>query len=203
MDALNEQQNENNMKSEKQYVIYLHGFRSNEQGSKVEHLKNFFPRCDVFGLAYEPHKPVEAAKAISDIVDKIGVNNIKGFVGTSLGGFWARWAAVNLKLSTIVINPSLRPWDTLKTGIYSKFDSNLNIEVTQADLDVYPQYSVDHESVNTRALHVFALDDELLDSRHSLEMIGGRCPSKVYETAGHRFENFERLENPIKDWFTV
>jgi len=60
-------------------------------------------------LTYDPHKPVQAAKAIADIVEKIGANNIKGVVGTSLGGFWARWAAVKYDLITVALNPSLEP----------------------------------------------------------------------------------------------
>ncbi|MCJ8313518.1 MAG: hypothetical protein HRU38_15030 [Saccharospirillaceae bacterium] len=197
------------MQSEKQIIIYLHGFRSNENGSKVDHLKKFFPECEVFGLSYDPHKPADAAKAINDIIKEIGVNNIKGFVGTSLGGFWVRWAAVQHKLVAVAINPSLEPWKTLTVGVYNKFGSELNIEeeietkieVTEADLEVYPQYSVDIEEVNTSVLHIFALDDELLDSRKSIEMVGNRYPPQVYATAGHRFENFERLKNPIRDRF--
>ena len=115
------------MNSQKQTIIYLHGFRSNENGSKINHLTNFFSECEVFGLTYDPHKPVQAAKAIADIVEKIGANNIKGVVGTSLGGFWARWAAVKHNLITVALNPSLEPWKTLKVGIYNKFDSDLNI----------------------------------------------------------------------------
>ncbi|BCE01097.1 YqiA/YcfP family alpha/beta fold hydrolase [Marinicellulosiphila megalodicopiae] len=193
------------MTPQKKIIIYLHGFRSNENGSKVGHIKNFFPECEVFGLKYEPHKPVDAAKAIKDIVEKIGAKNIKGFVGTSLGGFWARWAAVKHDLITVAINPSLAPYKTLKTGIYSKFDNDpsneVNIEVTQEDLKAYPKYSVSIEEVNTSVLHIFALDDEILDSNVSLKLVGNRYPCAIFKTGGHRFENFERLEKSIKHRF--
>ena len=86
-------------------------------------------------------------------------------------------------------------------GIYNKFDSDLNIEVNKQDLKFYPQYSVSIEEVNTRVLHIFALDDELLNSRVSLEIIGITSLQKVYATGGHRFENFKRLENIIRDRF--
>lgn len=181
-------------------IIYLHGFRSSAIGSsKVEHLADFFPECKVIGLDYAPHDPVSAAKAIDDCITDIGLANVCGVVGTSLGGFWARWIAKTYPIVTVAINPSLEPWKTLKPGNYSQYDTGLQFTLTPDHIESFKHYS--YGPTTDGVLHIFALDDEVLDSRKSLEMIEPSHLSSIFEDGGHRFERFERLEEPIRGMF--
>jgi len=186
------------MKESMSYVIYLHGFRSIAgSSSKAESLACMLPQETIISLEYMPHKPDEASAAIDTLVAELGEKNITGFVGTSLGGFWARWAATKYKIAAIAINPSLEPWATLPTGEFSCYGSDTLIQVTQADLQAFKNYLAPDAGAVT--MHVVAMDDDVLDADRMLTLIGEDClwQTRVFEAGGHRFEGIERLRGAI------
>ena len=184
------------------YVIYLHGFRSIAgNSSKAQSLASMLPKETIISLEYKPHKPDEASLAIDTLVAELGEKNITGFVGTSLGGFWARWAASKYRIAAIAINPSLEPWATLPTGEFSCYGSDDLIQVSQADLEAFKSYLAPGAGAVT--MHVVAMDDDVLDAERMLTLIGDDClwQTQIFETGGHRFERIERLEGAINDRF--
>lgn len=184
------------------YVIYLHGFRSVAgNSSKAESLASMLPQETIISLEYKPHKPDEASAAIDKLLAELGEKNITGLVGTSLGGFWARWAANKYQIAAVAINPSMEPWATLPTGEFSCYGGGEMIHVSQEDLDAFKRYTV--HGANTVTKHIVAMDDEVLDPQRMLALIGNDCiwKTQVFENGGHRFEGFERLESAINERF--
>ena len=118
-------------------IIYLHGFRSSKKSSKFNILKNMFPKEKVISLDYSPHIPKLAEAQISKVItDNYHEYDIL-VIGTSLGGFWARWAAKQFHVKSILINPALHPDKTLSVGEFKSYqDSNKNIEVGATYLNI-------------------------------------------------------------------
>lgn len=123
-------------------IVYLHGFRSSGNGGKVQLLREMFPEIDVIGFDYHPHKPKNAEEELSQLLSTNSDKEIL-LIGTSLGGFWARWGARNFGVTSILINPSLHPDVTLRAGIYESYlQSDPSIEVTDTDLTEFKEYKV-------------------------------------------------------------
>ncbi|WP_237057436.1 YqiA/YcfP family alpha/beta fold hydrolase [Microbulbifer sediminum] len=176
------------------YLFYLHGFRSLPgKSAKVETLRSALPGIEVVGLDYQPHHPAIAAATLKRVVEEHGADNIVAFAGTSFGGFWSRWAACRFGVPGVAINPSMRPWQSLQPGTYGVYGSDETITVSPEDLEATRDYAV--KDTGKLVTHVLAMDDEVLDSTRTLEMLRGHCDIEpiLFEDGGHRFSRFDEL----------
>lgn len=175
-------------------IWYLHGFRSSAKSPKVKALQQAFPSCHVRGINYTPHSPVVAEEILINEYEKlIGKDDDLIVVGTSLGGFWARWLASELPIQSLMINPSLHPDKTLETGeftVYGEF--NEMIKVTNKDLQDFNHYKVTSQPYG-KCQVALAMDDEVLDSSSTVKELEGIYPIHKFDTGTHRFTEFERV----------
>jgi uncharacterized protein len=174
-------------------IWYLHGFRSTPNGNKVELLKQYFPQYQVTGIEYSPHSPVQAANTLSQALNNLPENEKVLLIGTSLGGFWSRWAAESFNQQGILINPSLMPGKSLPLGSFATYSEQpQQIEVTQADLDAFEDYQV--LTPNGDNCQVFlAMDDEVINSQQSFTQLCHHYSIHTFPTGSHRFNQFELL----------
>ncbi len=173
-------------------VIYLHGFNSafDPESSKVLQLCSLAGVREVIGVNVAYHTPEAAEKLYEGIIEV--TRRAQGrvvLVGTSLGGFYARYLGQRLGVPLVQINPALEPWITLRRAI----------GVIQENFKTGEQYSIDEAWVDglqilkvprleVPALSVIAEDDELLSfDRSTLDAL--QLESKVVLTqGGHRLE---------------
>lgn len=175
-------------------IWYLHGFRSSAKSPKVKAMQQAFPSCKVRGISYTPHSPVVAEEILINEYEKlIGKDDDLIVVGTSLGGFWARWLASELPIKSLMINPSLHPDKTLGTGEFSVYgEFNETIKVTDKDLQDFNHYKVNQEPYGQCEV-ALTMDDEVLDSHKTAKELEGIYPIHKFETGTHRFTEFERV----------
>ena len=181
----------------KNLIIYLHGFRSSAESSKFNILKNMFPQEKVIALDYSPHIPNLAAEQISKVItDHYHEYDIL-VIGTSLGGFWARWAANRFWEKSILINPSLHPDKTLSVGTFPcHHDANKKIEVTPEGLTLFLNYKVAPHS-EAYATVLLSMDDEVIDAQATKEELKGIHGITCFDSGGHRFTQFEEIKDII------
>ena len=179
-------------------IIYLHGFRSSKKSSKFNILKNMFPKEKVISLDYSPHIPKLAEAQISKVItDNYHEYDIL-VIGTSLGGFWARWAAKQFHVKSILINPALHPDKTLSVGISKNYqDLNKDIEVTPENLTSFIDYKVEPSS-ETHAIVLLSMDDEIIDAHATNEELSNLHDVICFDSGRHRFNQFENMENVIR-----
>jgi hypothetical protein len=180
-------------------ILYLHGFRSSPQGSKINNLKTMFPDIKIIGVPYTPHDPDSAAQTLTDIMTTTCKNHEVLVIGTSLGGFWARWMANQFKVRSIMINPSLHPDKTLSAGTYLTYeDPPKLITVSRENLESFNRYKINKNESNAGSAHVWvALDDEVLDAHNTIEELQGQYQITKFKTGGHRFSQFSKMKNRI------
>lgn len=175
-------------------IWYLHGFRSSAKSPKVKAMQQVFPNYHVHGISYTPHSPLVAEEILINEYEKlIGKDDDLVVVGTSLGGFWARWLASELPIKSLMINPSLHPDKTLETGefkVYGEFDEIIN--VTDKDLQDFNHYKVISKP-DGQCEVALAMDDEVLNSAKTVKELEGIYPIHIFETGTHRFTDFERV----------
>ncbi len=96
-------------------IIYIHGFGScgNSNKSKVLQKLNY--------TLLSPNLPPSPRNAINMLESVITPETV--LMGSSLGGYYAIYLAEKYFLKAILINPSLKPYKTLKkyTGLQYRF----------------------------------------------------------------------------------
>lgn len=176
-------------------IIYLHGFNSGGNAQKAAWLRRHCAPIVVLSPTYEPHHPHEAARDLRKFIARLKRENPQDpklmLIGSSLGGFWAQFLAPEFGASLVLINPSVRPDETLArhTGRYPNLATGGETVLTDADVAALRDYRV--EPCNPRVPTLLLLDeaDEVLDSRIAAEAFRGCGRTLVYPGGSHRFEH--------------
>ena len=185
-----------------QKILYIHGFASTGQTSKVDHLKAM-TGVEVIApnLSHDPIKDITMLQSI------VRTENITTVVGSSLGGFYALFLAQRFDLGLVLINPALRPYDTLfnRIGEVAIYGTDTTFSWTLAKCDelcmlsnttelaLSPHYS----SVDwAKALVLIAEKDELLNVPEMM-MAFPKHNVRVDDKADHRFADIMPWKDDI------
>ncbi len=107
------------------YLIYLHGFNSSPQSEKAQLTTEFYhTHSTAAGQAINvivpalPPSPLAAISLVHDLIKQKGRENLLGFIGSSLGGFYSMYlqryySQTDRTPKAILINPAIRPYDLL------------------------------------------------------------------------------------------
>lgn len=94
-------------------IVYIHGFNSSPQSHKAQQFQRWIaaqhPEITLHIPALKPF-PLDAIKQLEDLANLL---QHTGFIGSSLGGFYAVYLAEKFKARAVVINPAVRPFDSL------------------------------------------------------------------------------------------
>lgn len=121
-------------------IVYFHGFNSAGEGATVQLLRSALPDVTVVSPTYPCHQPHEAGALLSNVIDQaLSVDSEVLLVGTSLGGFWARYFGATKGLPCLQINPAIRPHLQLAKylGPNVNFATNETYFLEQAGLNGY------------------------------------------------------------------
>lgn len=189
-------------------ILYLHGFRSGPECDKARITRSFFPKHKFHSLSYSPHLPLLACNQIIQFFENKNANQWL-VIGSSLGGFWARWAASEIGVKALLINPSIHPDLTLNAvGEFELFDgvehngAGRTIQVTQNDLDAFAEFKVNANNARTIDCTVWiATDDEVVDSQQTFDELNTIHKVIKFESGGHRFGQYSELKDEIESLF--
>lgn len=164
-------------------IIYIHGFKSCGHGQKSSALKKYFKNVLAPDLPFSPHK---AIKFLEKLITPDTV-----LIGSSLGGYYAIYLAEKYSLKAVLINPSLKPYKTLKpyTGTQYRFCDNKKFKWKKRYLKELKKYKTDPEKAEYLVL--LQSGDEILNYKKTLKNFKKRPNAKVIVEYGgnHRFEN--------------
>lgn len=179
------------------HVLYLHGFRSSPQSSKVQlmqrHVAAHHPQV-TFSAPQLPPSPSDAAALMRDIAqtwaDVPGTR--MAVIGSSLGGFYASWFAQLARCRCVLLNPSTRPWVTLApyVGKLSLWDApQESFDFRPEFLDQLKDMDVSHQAPAAAQLLIVAKGDEVLDWREMLARYP-QATALLQEGGNHGLSNF-------------
>ncbi|MFC7411382.1 YqiA/YcfP family alpha/beta fold hydrolase [Hydrogenophaga atypica] len=93
------------------HLLYLHGFRSSPQSAKARQMAERVAREHPGATWWCPQLPPSPAAAMALVMD--GIRNWPhdrvAVVGSSLGGFYARWLHAQLGYRVALLNPAIQP----------------------------------------------------------------------------------------------
>jgi uncharacterized protein len=165
--------------SEPLTLVYLHGFRSSPASAKASAVRAAVtriepalrPRLEVPALPDRPAQAMEAIDRLAAGCDPSGL----GFIGSSLGGFYATVAAERYGARAVLINPTVCPDEDLRDQIGPRRNlyTGATFEVTDAHFDELRALRVLRITRPERYFLLAQSGDEVLDYRQAVRFYAG------------------------------
>ena len=189
------------------HLLYLHGFRSSPQSAKARQMAERVAREHPGVTWWCPQLPPSPAAAMALVMD--GIRNWPhdraAVVGSSLGGFYARWMHAQLGCRVALLNPAIQPARDLAKYIGEQttwqnpeerffFEPGFVAELqTQQDAITLPLRD---------AFALIAMGDEVLDWR---EMVGGCVGAHIKLLTGsdHAISDFDAHIGELLQWLDL
>ncbi|MBI3716720.1 MAG: alpha/beta fold hydrolase [Betaproteobacteria bacterium] len=176
-------------------LVYAHGFRSSSLSRKAGELREYVRRhhpdlgIAVPDLAPDPVVALAQLEALCDACDPRRLT----LVGSSLGGYYAWVLAEEYRVRAVLLNPSLRPFETLAnhTGPQTNLYTGEPFGWTHAHLAALRSRRPAAVTQPSRYLVVVEMGDELLDHRETLTQFQG-AEAIVEEGGDHDLRSFPR-----------
>ncbi|WP_342052661.1 MULTISPECIES: YqiA/YcfP family alpha/beta fold hydrolase [unclassified Cupriavidus] len=177
-------------------LLYLHGFRSSPQSFKARLVQERMREWGA-GKAYAcPMLDVSPAAAIARAEAAIAGARAGGdteiaIVGSSLGGFYARWLGERHGCRTVLLNPAIHPWTDLEKylGDQPLWHGGGSVRVEPHHLQELLDLRVDAITDPARYYLLAATGDEVLDYREMVAAYPG-AQVRIIEGSDHGISEF-------------
>jgi len=179
-------------------IVYLHGFRSSPASSKARELGRAVAALPdalrpVLQVPVLDHHPAVAMAAILALGARADPRDVT-FVGSSLGGYYATFAAERLCTRAVLVNPSVRPYDDLAPyrGPQVNLYTGATFDVTDRHFDELRALAVPKIARPDRCWLLVQAGDEVLDYRDAVRFYAGAW-QYVQGGGDHAFTGFAAL----------
>ncbi|PPK50050.1 YqiA/YcfP family alpha/beta fold hydrolase [Marinobacter persicus] len=165
-------------------IFYCHGFASSFDpgNSKVQTLARL---GSVSGCNIDYTR--RADEVISHVIERGNFANVDVIVGTSMGGWLATELGSSLGIPFVAINPAADPSQTLRNYIGAGEDYQ-GKPYTLSESTVASYYPI---AKNGCGLILLDEADEVIEARHTQQMLSEYYQVEVFEGGNHRFAHME------------
>lgn len=176
-------------------IVYLHGFNSSGGSAKAAWLRAHLPDVPVLSPTYPAHLADEAVRALREYFGRVRREHPQDrkllLVGSSMGGFWARYLAPELHAGMALINPAMHPETDLLNlvGVNRNLATGEEYVLTQEQVRALGRYRVPACSRDVPTLVLLDEADELLDYREAQAYYRDCGRVIVYPGGSHAFEH--------------
>jgi len=180
-------------------ILYIHGFASSGLGAKAKLLRQRFGEHALApSLSFIPDLALDT---LEQIVERTLKREPVGLVGSSLGGFYATVLALRYDLRAVLINPSIRPYETLApyVGSVTGFHDRSRFEWRTGHIEALRAMAPETIDRPENFLLLLQTGDETLDYRVAKACFEG-ADMVVEEGGSHAFDGFERHLGRIGDF---
>jgi len=177
-------------------LLYLHGFRSSPQSFKARLVQERMREWGVGKYYACPMLNVSPKEAIAQAEGAIAGARAGGdqeiaIMGSSLGGFYARWLGQRHGCRTVLLNPAIHPWTDLEhyLGEQPLWHGGGSVTVEQRHLQELLDLRVDRLTRPEQFYLLAATGDEVLDYREMVAACEG-ARIRVIEGSDHGISEF-------------
>lgn len=193
------------MKSQK--LLYLHGFNSSPQSHKAQLVSAYMHErhcLDDLLCPQIPAVPGDARVFLEQLVEETLKNHFLSFVGSSLGGYYAVYLAEKYSGPAVLINPSVKPYETLMAHLGENkfyFDEGC-WEFDESHIQQLKKLDVEDITEAERYFVLLQTGDETLDYRQAESKFkNSQC---IIEQGGdHAFTDLERYLQQIMQFSQI
>jgi len=187
------------------YLIYLHGYNSSPNSFKSieteRWVKQYLPNIECCCPALSPF-PLEAIDQVESLISERQGKPL-GFIGSSMGGFYATWLAEKYHSNAVLINPAVEAYRRVPQYL----GENANYHTGETFV-LEPHHVAEFESLEVEDikfpenLHVLLqTGDEVLDYRLA-ENRYRDCSLIIEQGGDHSFQNYPQHLPAIFDFLT-
>jgi len=188
-------------------LLYLHGFNSSPKSHKAQLITQHMHESGSLDLLICPQIPAipeEARLFLEKLVEETLDNYQLSFAGSSLGGYYATYLAEKYSGSAVLVNPSVRPYETLRAYLGENkfyFDDGC-WEFDESHIQQLKDMDVDSITEAERYLVLLQTGDETLDYREAeVKYKNSQC---IIEQGGdHSFVGLERFIPKIMQFSNI
>lgn len=172
-------------------IVYIHGFNSSPASFKARLLNEALRKLGREHEFVAPKLPPDPDRAIDVLETAIAPGSRPCLVGSSLGGYYAIWLAEKFGLRAALVNPSVRPYETLAAylGTQQNLYTGERYEFTHAHVTALRRLEVEPITRPERYLLLVGTADEVLDYRQATAKFAG-VRRIVVEGENHAFRGF-------------
>lgn len=181
-------------------IIYIHGFGSSGKGMKASLIREYFADKDEKFIAPSlSHVPALALDTLTQLIDTCQNEEIK-LIGSSLGGYYAMILAEKYNFKAILINPSTKPYVTLKKVLgHAPSFYDESYFAWQEDHIVYLESVKPSIGDSSKYLLLVQTGDELLDYKEAVALLPD-ARHEIIEGGDHSFFGIEKYFELINDF---
>ena len=176
-------------------IVYLHGFNSGGGSAKAAWLRQHLPEIAVLSPTYPAHLADQAPGVLRSNFARVRGEHPHDkrllLVGSSMGGFWARYLAPELGAGMALINPAMHPETDLlgALGLHKNEATGEEYILTAAQVKALGRYKVPNYNPNVPTLVLLDEADEVIDYREAEAFYGDCGRVFVYPGGSHRFDH--------------
>ncbi len=175
-------------------IVYIHGFNSSPQSHKAQQFSQWIARHHPAVTLHVPALKPFPQDAIAQLEElALHAPGKTGFIGSSLGGFYAVHLAEKFSAPAVLINPSVRPFETLSRylGENENFHTQERYVLTQQHVDDLRAAYVANPAAPEKLLLMVQTADETLDFREATAHFC-HSPALIEYGGDHAFQQAER-----------
>lgn len=177
-------------------LLYIHGFRTTSHSHKAVLLKDHYQ--DHIIASAHSYVPDEAIKNLEENIDTY---NITGIIASSIGGYYATYLSQKHDIKTVLINPSVKPYETTRRYLgENERQDGMIFTWEEEHLAMLENYKIARSDLKRDNFFLFLqTGDEVLDYRVAQEFYAGS--KHILEEGGnHRFDRFERYFDDVSEF---
>jgi uncharacterized protein len=184
-------------------IVYLHGFISSPQSKKAVMLGDYV-RNIAGDLRYEvptlDHRPARALQQVEALVRGIAAQDLT-LVGSSLGGFYATFAAERSGCRAALLNPAVHPQRHFARylGPQRNMYTGESFVLTPGHVAELAQMDVERITRPERYWLFVETGDEVLDYRDAVAFYAGALQS-VERGGDHSLASFPEHVPDLVEW---
>ncbi|KIO38385.1 YqiA/YcfP family alpha/beta fold hydrolase [Shewanella sp. cp20] len=186
-------------------LLYIHGFNSSPHSDKgvvtAKYIAKHFPAINLVQPQL-PATPKAAMALLTELVDQALARGERlGFIGSSLGGYFASYLAEHYGGRAVLVNPAVKPFE-----LFDEFLGPQYNPYTEEDYQILPEHKLEVAQYDTpaishpdRFLVLLQSGDEVLDYRQAVNKY--QCCQMLIEAGGdHSFVGYEQQMPGICDF---
>jgi predicted esterase YcpF (UPF0227 family) len=192
------------------HLLYLHGFRSSPRSMKATKVADRVQACHPGVTWWCPQLPPSPAAAMAMVTNGIATwpSDRMAVVGSSLGGFYARWVALQAGCRAALLNPAVFPardlahhigeqttWQNPEERFFFQPAYIAELEAQEADI---ARLAATAPATPARHWALIAKGDEVLDWREMQAFCAGGA-IRLLEGSDHAISDFDNHIDALFD----
>jgi len=180
-------------------LLYIHGFRTTKISQNASLIKKYYK--DRVIVSNHSTVPTQAIKDLEEIIES---QNITGIIASSLGGFYATYLSQKHNLKSVLINPSVIPYETTTKYLGENIKDNGEKFIWKDEhLSMLETLKIDKVDLKLDNFFLFLQrGDKVLDYRYADDFYLG-AKLIIEDEGDHKFEGLDRYLEEISDFLDL